>query len=154
GALGRSVCVDNNQAPPDAPEKLKAIQGQKDLLVSTVNLILPQPFLSDLEGFLEAILPLADDGTTPAAIQSLGVLLGIMHDDHAFPPALARLANRVGYRPTKTAAGLVHTIVEYPNIDDFLSKTLALIAPGGTAETEWKQLTTALSMEMKSAAPV
>src|SRR5439155_26837383 len=58
------------------------------------------------------------------------------------------------YRPTKTAAGLVHTIVNYPGIDDFIGKTLGLIAPGGTAESEWKQLLTAGSMALKTVQPV
>ncbi len=154
GSLGRSVCVDNMPAPADSPDKLKAIVGQKDQLVATVDAIAPQPILSDLEGFLEAILPLADDGTLETAIQSLGDLLGKMHDDPDFAPALARLANRNGYRPTKTVPGLVHTLVEYPGVDDFLGKLLALTAPGGSAEMEWKQLLTALSKEAKTAQPV
>jgi hypothetical protein len=154
GSLGRAVCVNGSDPPADSPDKLKAIVGQKDLLIATVDLILPKPFLNDLEGFLEAIAPLDDDGTMPTAISSLGALLDIMYKDPDFTPALARLANRVGYRPTKTAAGLVHTVVEYPGIDDFLTKTLALIAPGGTAETEFKTLNQALSMELRSATPV
>jgi hypothetical protein len=154
GALGRSVCVDGSPPPAGAPDKLTAIVQQKDLLIATVDLILPKDFLNTLEGFLEALAPLADDDTMPHAIQSLGNLLDVMAKDPDFAPALARLANRVGYRPTSTAAGLVHTVVEYPGIDDFLSKTLGLIAPGGTAETEFKTLNQALSMELRSAAPV
>lgn len=154
GSLGRSVCVDGATPPAGSPEKLTAIVGQKDLLIATVDLILPKDFLNTLEGFLEALAPLADDDTMPHAIQSLGNLLDVMYKDPDFAPALARLASRVGYRPTSTAAGLVHTIVEYPGIDDFLSKTLGLIAPGGTAETEFKTLNQALSMELRSAAPV
>jgi hypothetical protein len=154
GGLGHSVCVDGNPAPADSPEKLKAIQQQKSILVTTVDAILPRPFLDDLEGFLEAILPLADDGTMDTAITSLAGLLGQMAQDADFPTALARLANRIAYRPTKTAVGLMHAIVEYPQIDDFLGKTLGLIAPGGTAEVEWKTVLTALSQELKMAAPV
>jgi len=154
GSLGRAVCVDGNAPPGDSPDKLKAIVGQKDLLIATVDLILPKDFLNTLEGFLEALAPLADDDTMPKAISSLGNLLDIMYKDPDFAAALARLANRVGYRPTYTAAGLVHTIVNYPGIDAFLTKTLGLIAPGGTAETEFKQLNHALSMEMRSSVPV
>ncbi len=154
GQLGHSVCVDGMPAPSDSPEKLKAIQGKKDSLVTTVDAILPKPFLGDLENFLEQLLPLQDDGTMQTSIKSLGDLLGTMHDDPDFSPALARLANRNGYRPTKTAAGLVHTVIEYPNIDDFLGKVLGLIAPGGTAETEWKQVLTALSKALRTVQPV
>jgi hypothetical protein len=154
GALGKSVCVDNMPPPADAPLKLKAMPGQKDSLIATVDAILPKPFLSDLENFLEQLLPLHDDGTMQTAIKSLGDLLGTMHDDPDFSPALAHLAARNGYRPTKTAAGLVHTVIEYPNIDDFLGKLLGLIAPGGTAETEWKQVLTALSKALHTVQPV
>src|SRR6476646_6707735 len=45
GALGRSVCVDGTMAPADSPDKLKTIQQQKDVLVATVDAILPNAFL-------------------------------------------------------------------------------------------------------------
>ena len=115
---------------------------------------MPKDFLDTLEAFLEQLLPLSDDGTMERAISSLGDLLGTMAADPDFGPALSRLAVRNGYRPTKTAAGLVHTIVNYPNIDDFLGKTLSMIAPGGTAEAEWKQLLTAGSMALSTTQPV
>lgn len=154
GALGRSVCVDNMPAPVDAPAKLKAIQADRDGLIATIDAILPSTILSDLQRFLESLLVLADDGTMETAISGLGKILGVMRDDPDFSPALARLAHRNGYRPTKTAAGLVHTIIEYPQIDDFLDKLLGLVGPGGTAETEWKQVLRALSRELKTAQPV
>ncbi|HEX9103673.1 MAG TPA: hypothetical protein VF997_15795, partial [Polyangia bacterium] len=154
GALGNAVCVQNGAPPANAPPKLSAIVGQKAELIATVDAILPKDFLDTLEAFLEQLLPLSDDGTMERAIASLGDLLGTMSADADFGPALARLAVRNGYRPTKTAAGLAHTIVNYPNIDDFLGKTLALIAPGGTAETEWKQLLTAGSMALSTVQPV
>jgi hypothetical protein len=149
-----AVCRDNMPAPADSPDKLKAIQVQRDLLIATVDLILPKDFLHDMETFLEALLPLQDDGTMENSIKSVADLLDTMYKDPDFTPALARLALRAGYRPTKTAAGLVHTIVEYPNVDDLLGKLLGLIATGGTAETEWKQVVTALSKELRTAQPV
>lgn len=154
GKLGNAVCVQGGAPPADAPPKLSAIVGQKAELIATVDAILPKDFLDTLESFLEQLLPLSDDGTMERAIASLGDLLGTMADDPDFGPALARLAVRNGYRPTKTAAGLAHTIVNYPNIDDFLGKTLALIAPGGSAEAEWKQLLTAGSMALTTVQPV
>jgi len=154
GSLGRSVCVDGMPAPSTSPEKLKAIVQQKLDLVATIDSVLPKPILSDLESYLEAILPLTDDDTLPNAIASLSGLLTTMQKDAGFAPALARLASRVGYRPTKTAAGLVHAILEYPAIDDFLGKVLGMIAQGGTAEVEWKHIQSALSYEMRSAKSV
>jgi hypothetical protein len=154
GNYGRAVCVDGNAPPADAPAKLSAIVAQKAALVATVDAILPKPFLTNLEHFLEQLLPLSDDGTMEKAISSLGNVLGTMAADPDFSPALSRLALRVGYHPTKTAAGLMRTIVNYPNIDQFLDKTLKMIAPGGTAEVEWKQLLTASSMALRSVQPV
>ncbi len=154
GALGNSVCVQQAAPPANAPAKLTTIVTQRPSLIATVDAITPKDFLDTLEAFLEQLLPLSDDGTMETAIASLGDLLGTMSQDPDFGPALSRLAVRDGYRPTKTAAGLVHTIVNYPNIDDFMGKTLALIAPGGTAEAEWKQLLTAASMTLGTVQPV
>src|SRR5437762_1540299 len=111
GALGQSVCVDGAAPPSGAPAKLTTIVGQKSLLIATVDAILPKDFLDTLEAFMEQLLPLSDDGTMENAIAKLGDLLGTMAADPDFGPALSRLAVRNGYRPTKTAAGLVHTIV-------------------------------------------
>ena len=92
GTLGHSVCVEGAAPPTDSPAKLTAIVGQKSLLVSTVDAILPKDFLDTLEAFLEQLLPLSDDGTMQTAIASLGDLMGQMHDDPDFGPALSRLA--------------------------------------------------------------
>ncbi|HEY2748614.1 MAG TPA: hypothetical protein VGL86_28530 [Polyangia bacterium] len=154
GALGNAVCVQQAAPPANAPAKLTAIVPQRSELIATVDAITPKDFLDTLEAFLEQLLPLSDDGAMEKAIASLGDLLGTMSQDPDFGPALSRLAVRDGYRPTKTAAGLVHTIVNYPNIDDFMGKTLAMIAPGGSAEGEWKQLMTAASMALTTVQPV
>src|SRR6185503_6666057 len=97
GSLGHAVCVDGMPAPAGAPPQLPAIVKEKNTLIATVDTILPRDFLDTLENFLEQILPLSDDGTMETAISSLGKLLGTMHDDPDFSPALARLAARVGY---------------------------------------------------------
>jgi hypothetical protein len=156
GQYGRAVCVDGNPPPADAPPVLTAIVGQKDALIAVVDAILPKDFLDTLENFLEQILPLSDPvgGPMESAIKQLAAVLGTMGDDPDFSPALARLALRNGYRPTRTAAGLVRTIVNYQGIDDFIGKTLSMIAPGGTAEAEWKQLLTAGAMALTTMQPV
>jgi hypothetical protein len=154
GQYGRAVCVDNMPPPADAPPILSAIVGQKDLLIAVVDTILPKDFLDTLEHFLEQLLVLSDDGTMETAIRQLGNVLGTMGADPDFGPALSRLALRNGYRPTRTAAGLVHTIVYYDKIDDFIGKSLSFIAKGGAAEAEWKQLLTAASFALRTAQPV
>jgi hypothetical protein len=166
GTLGTNVCVNGAAPPADAPVKLTAIVGQKAKIVATVDAAMPKTikkhnpdgtdtvvdsdFLGTVQNFLEQLLPLTDEGTMDRAISSLGDLLGTLAANPDFGPALSRLALRNGYRPTKTAAGLVHTIVNYDSIDQFIGKTLALIAPGGSAETEWKNLMAAASMELAS----
>jgi len=154
GALGNSVCVQGNTPPPSSPAKLTTIVAQRQALIDTVDAILPHDFLDTLESFLEQLLPLSDDGTMQKAIATLGDLLGTMSKDPDFGPALARLAVRNGYRPTKTASGLVHTIVNYPNIDDFMGKTLSFIAEGGPGHDDLKQLLTAASMALSTVQPV
>jgi hypothetical protein len=168
GALGRSVCVDGVAPDAGAPPQLSAIFADKSKLVPLVNTILPGedqnpppeevdqglPFLTRLESFLESMLPTADDGVMQHAVDSLSNVLRTMRDDPDFPTALSRLALRIGYRPTKTAAGLIHTLANYPNIDPLITTQLRLIAPGGSAEAEWKQVLAAASRELSYAQPV
>src|SRR5678815_999662 len=78
GKTATAVCRDNMPAPDDSPDKLKAIQVQRDLLIKTVDLILPKDFLHDLETFMEALLPLHDDGTMEKSIRNVADLLDIM----------------------------------------------------------------------------
>jgi hypothetical protein len=153
GSLGRAVCVAGEPPPVDAPPKLFAIAAERPELIQTVDAILPQPFLATLETFLERILPLYDDGTVPRAITTLGDLLGKMHDDPGVPPALARLGARHGYRPPEIAPGLVHALVEYPDIDGFIGSFLGLVGPGGAAEPEWHALLAAGAVTLGTAEP-
>ncbi|HEX4458251.1 MAG TPA: hypothetical protein VIA18_09800, partial [Polyangia bacterium] len=154
GTLGHDVCVSGMAPPAMAPLKLSAIVVERSPLIAVVDLVLPQGFLTTLETFLEQLLPLSDDGTFETAIASLGSLMGTMAADPDFAPALSRLAIRNGYRPTKTVDGLLHTIVNYPQIDDFIGKTLALIAQGGTAHAEFTQLMNAGYKALTTVQPV
>lgn len=154
GALGRAVCVGGAVPPSNAPPRLDAIVTQRAALVATVNQVLPKDLLAPFEGFLEQREPLADDGTMQSAIAALGDRIGRLADDPGFSPALSRMALRDGYRPASVAAGLVHDVVEDAGFDAFVGKTLALVAPGGAAATEWKQLLTAGAKELRATQPV
>ena len=154
GSLGRAVCVAGEPPPADAPAKLTAIVGQRSQVTQTVDAILPQPFLATLERFLERILPLYDDGTVERAVTGLGDLLGIMGDDHELSPALARLGLRHGYRPASLGPGLMHALVEYPDLDGFVGSFLGLIGPGGAGEAEWHELLAAGAVTLGTAEPV
>ncbi len=154
GSLGHAACVLGTPAPADAPPKLPAIQGQRTLFTSTVDAIFPEPFLSDLQGFMVALLPLQDDGTVPKNVAALANLFQQMQTDPDFPGALERLGIRAGYRPSKVAAGVAHTVVDYPQVDDFLGQVLGMITSGGSAETEWNHVVAALGAELRAASAV
>lgn len=151
GSLGRSVCVDGQTPPTGAPPRLFAIAGQHGDVTSTVDAILPQPFLATLETFLERLLPLYDDGTLERAIGGLGDLLGMLHDGPEVTPALARLNTRHGYRAVDVHPGLLHALVEYPDLDAFVGNVVGLIAPGGAAEAEWRALMAANAVTLGTA---
>ncbi len=154
GSLGNSVCQHGMPAPADAPPKVPAIQGQRTLFTNTVDAIFPSPFLPDLQGFMVELLPLQDDDTVPKNVAALATLFQQMHDDPDFPGALERLGVRAGYRPEQVAAGVTHTVVDYPQIDDFLGQVLGMIATGGTANAEWNEVTAALGAELRAATAV
>jgi len=153
GGLGRSVCVAGESPPSGAPPKLLGIVGQHPAVVANVDTILPAPFLATLETFLERILPLYDDGTMDRAIAGIGDLLGTMAADPDVSPALARIGSRHGYRPASLGPGLVHELVYYPELDNFVGGVLGLIGPGGAAEGEWHQLLAAGAMSLTTTRP-
>jgi hypothetical protein len=153
GALGHGVCVAGDPPPPGAPLKLAAIVEQHPEIVANVDTILPPPLLSSLERFLEQILPLYDDGTMDRAVTGIGNLLGAMAADPDVPPALARLGLRHGYRPASLGPGLVHELVYYPELDNFVGSVLGLVGPGGAAEAEWHQLLAAGALSLSAVQP-
>jgi hypothetical protein len=154
GSVYGSVCTQNAPAPDDAPQKLKALQAQHNKLVAAVNLILPDSFLDPMEAFLEALTALADDGTMEALIGNTGDMLGRLKDDQQFTTALSHFSSRTGYRPFKTG-DLLRTVVDYPQLDDVLAKSLdLLIDDSGQLTPELLNLLTALTKEMSTATPV
>lgn len=151
GALGRSVCVMGEAPPAGSPIQLSALFGEHPEVTATVDGILPQPFLASLESFLEAILPIYDDGTMENAIGSLSKLLGAMHDDPDFPAAFARIRVRHGYEPAD--AGMIHEVLAYPDFDAFTGDFLGLVGPGGAGQTEWEALVAAGGVTFGTAQP-
>ncbi len=150
GALAQRVCRDGEAPPTDATQKLKAIVPQRDVIISTVNLIMPKPILSDVSDFLTALLPLHDDGTMEATITSVAQLLGEMRDDVDLSPALERIAARKGYRPLKHSPGLTPILLNYTYVDDLLGKLLGLITDDGAGVAEWKALLAVGSLELRA----
>jgi hypothetical protein len=146
------VCLDDMPAPADAPRKLQALQSQRAPLVAAVDVALPKPFLDPLESFLEAIVPLDDDGTMEKAIRSVATVLQKMIDDPAFGDSLARMATRLGYRPLAAAAGVTHALLAWPGVDDALASMLDLLLDdNGAPGPELTTLLTVLSKEMAAA---
>jgi len=153
GSLSHAVCVDGEAPPSGAPPKLVAIFGQRPAMIDMVDATLPQPFLATLETFLERILPLYDDATVEHAIAGISGVLDIMAADPEVAPALARLGHRHGYRPAAVGPGLMHALVEYPDLDGFVGSFLGLIGPGGAAEAEWHDLLAAAAIALGTATP-
>ncbi|HET9622967.1 MAG TPA: hypothetical protein VFP84_16460 [Kofleriaceae bacterium] len=153
GSLGRAVCVMGEAPPAGAPVELVALSGEHAGITTTVDGLLPQPFLATLETFLERILPLYDDGTMENAIASLAKLLGAMHDDPAFTAAFARIRARRGYQPLDLASGAIHEVLAYPDFDAFTGSFLGLVGPGGAGQPAWEALVAAGGATFGTAVP-
>ncbi|MSP63735.1 MAG: hypothetical protein EXR72_25995 [Myxococcales bacterium] len=154
GETYRAVCWSNIAAQPDAPAKVKAIQGQRARIVAAVDRILPKEFLAPLESFLEAIVLLADDGTMEEMLRRTATLLATLRDDSKFLEALSHFGGREGYRPL-ASADLIRTFIEYPALDDFLVKSLDLfLDKDDRATPEFSSLLAAISKDMRSAVPL
>lgn len=155
GTTYAPVCLEDAPAPESAPAKLKALQQQRGLLVRVVDTVLPEEFLAPLQKFLEAMAVLNDDGTLPGAIESAGRLLEDLAADPGFAPAMGRVTGRGGFRPTELAGGLAGPSIRYSGIDDLLASALDLLLDEkGNPVDELRTLLTALSFELKSAAPL
>ena len=150
-----SVCVQGAAPPADAPAKLSTIVAQKSELIVDGRRDPAQGLPRHARGVPRAAVAAARTTARWSAPSPRSAICSARWP--TIPTSVRRCrawrcATATGRR--RPAAGLVHTIVNYPNIDDFIGKTLALIAPGGTAEAEWKQLLTAGSMALTTVQPV
>ncbi len=147
----RPVCVDDAPPPADAPQRLVALTGQRALLVAAIDRILPPDFLDPLEQFLESIVGLSDDGTMEDIIGKMAALVDTLKSDDAFTGALAHVSGRSGYRPAETS-NLVQAVVDYPALDDFLSKSTSVFLDDMDQPTpEFATLLDAVSHELRGA---
>ncbi len=149
GALGRSVCIEGAAVPADAPLKLAAVRAARDGLIDAVDRLLPADLLPDVQRFMESLTPLFDDGSMERAIRPSADLLAALRDDADAVPAMHRLSSRTGYHPAERT-GLLPALVQYPSLDSVIGETLALLAPGGAAETEWHTLLAAGSRSLRT----
>jgi hypothetical protein len=150
GQKYRATCVMNAPAPPDAPIKLVALQGQRPVLVSALDRLLPEDLQSPTRLFLTSLAPAYDDGTMEDVIGRLADVLGRAQADAELAPALVRLQPRAGYRPLPAAGGLLPVLVSYPRLGETLDRTLDLIGENGRAATERRALLDALAYEARS----
>jgi hypothetical protein len=153
GQKYRATCVMNAPAPADAPIKLVALQGQRPVLVSALDRLLPEDLQSPTRAFLTSLVPAYDDGTMEDVIGRLGDVLGRAQADAELAPALVRLQPRIGYRPLATTGGLLSVIVSYPRLGETLDRTLDLIGDSGRAANERRALLDALAYEARSITP-
>lgn len=156
GAAYRDICRQG-LAPPDAATgRMKALQVERDRLVTAVDTIFPQPFLSPLQSYLtnNDFLAIYDDDTTQTSIDALIGLLRMMADDPATTGALERLGHRIGYRPLRPALGAVRALTSYPELNELLLALTTAITEGGSARGEWNRLIAAVGASLRAAEPM
>jgi hypothetical protein len=141
--------------PPttDAP-KVNVLIDRRSDVVAALDLILPDALLDPVNAFLQAILPLYDDGTFTKANAAIGALLRVFAGDDELTGALARLGGRDGYRPLEAALGLTRQVFDDPDIDTVLKSLLRTLDDGGVAHDAFLALTAALHLELVTAQPV
>lgn len=150
GEKYRATCWRGAAPPEDAPLTLKALTGQREPMVTAVDLILPEALLPAVRSFFDGIVVLSEDGTNAEVADKFADVLLQLRDDAEVATALSRLGYRGGYRPLQSAVGVLSAALSYPGMDSLLDKLLALIAKDGPAEQEFRDLTAALSYELRS----
>lgn len=156
------MCRFGEPAPAAAPQVMQAVAGQRQVVIDTVNAIVPEPLLEPLRLSLQAMLPALDssDGAAIAAVQGLSDTLTRAAADAQVTGALARLGLRDGFRAPSTTAGFLRALLDYPELHGTLTTVLpalAASAPGvddAPAAAAQSALTTALSYELRAATAV
>lgn len=104
-------------------------------------------------------------GMLPQTTRSVAGMLEIMANDAAALRAMSRISQHQGYRPNRTAIGLLRPVLAYPRIDPLLDNTLRLVrdpipanatraaVPAGTANGHFNTLLSTLRGEFSVAAP-
>ncbi len=88
-----------------------------------------RPLSQELARLLGRMADAYDDGTVPQATRALARVMSAIKGSPEAQSALARLAERDGYRPENVALGLVRPLVAYPRLRELTNATLALVSP-------------------------
>ena len=106
-----------------------------------------------------------DGGTTvaedllPQTTRAVASLLNQFASNQDALAALERMSLRRGYRPARVAFGITRPVLAYERVDDLLDTTLrlfrdpTLVAPAGSANTQFNQMLSVLRGEFAEAAP-
>jgi hypothetical protein len=156
GAAYRDICRQGLAPPEAATGRMKALQVERERLVTAVDTIFPEGFLDPLQGYLtdNDFLTLYDDDTAQRAIDALIGLLELMAEDPATTGALERLGHRIGYRPLRPALGAVRALTSYPELNQLLLTLTTAITEGGSARGEWNRLIAAAGATLRAATPM
>ncbi|MDH5491473.1 MAG: hypothetical protein OEY14_05920, partial [Myxococcales bacterium] len=154
GEQTRALCrgaADPSTAPS---ERLRVLAENRDRLVGALDQVFPEAMADDLDAFLLQMVPFYDgpEERLPQQTRAAADLLTRIMDDPEALDALARLGQRVGYRPLRLGLGIARPMMAYPRLTELTNQALATVAEGGVARSEWEALLEATALEMASAA--
>jgi hypothetical protein len=149
GARWKPVCEGRAPLPDDAPERLVALEANRDRLVDAIDRTLPEDISDELGNFMGELLPFFDgpEERLPNQTRRLADFLHRLSNDDEAIGALERLGTRQGYRPLRLALGVTRPVLAYPDFDRFSELALDTIVEGAAAE-EFDELQRALALEM------
>lgn len=148
GTQSRAICTGTT-APDGADPTVRALFSQRDNVITGTDRGVPDALYSDLDGYLQALQPLQDDGTLSGLISQSADLLRSLSADAGLTTALARLGGIGGIRPASTAGGVIRAAAAAPSLDTFIGASLPILDRGGPAEAELRALLTATAFELR-----
>jgi len=185
---GRVPCTRGLSATAPAPtgvgRKTVALGRMRTDIASALDQSMPRVTYTPLDGLLINLLPLyggdgtnrrdamgrsivslADGGTTvgedllPQTTRSVAGLLRTMSTDQPALIALGRMSWRRGYRPARSAAGVLRPVLGYAQVDEMLDHTLRVlrdpsaVAPAGSGNAQFNTALSVLRGEFSQAGP-
>ncbi len=134
GVTVRALCAGEVPPADTAAPAVRALFGEHDDLVSGVDGALPNDsMLSSLDGYLQALTPLEDDGTVDQIITRTAALLASFSADPDLIGGLTRLNHSTGIRAPDTAGGVIRAVARAPGLDNLIGASIPLLLSGGAA---------------------
>jgi hypothetical protein len=116
------------------PDRAQVLLGHGPELTEAIDQAAPKSTLTDLDNFLQAGLPLVDDGTFAGATNPAAVAMATLANDANFLQALWHFEGRDGYRAPSAAQGLVRALVTFSGQTAFMQTLATVLAKGSMGE--------------------